>query len=114
MLLLGQVSPTERTESSPEEKRLGDTGGQEAGHDLAIGAGSSVVSWAASKALWAAGEGGNSSPLLCSGETHLELCVQLWSPQHRRDMELLVKDKSIFDPAFWEWLSERFVRLTGN
>ena len=28
-----------------------------------------AVSWAASKAAWPAGEGGDSSPLLCSGET---------------------------------------------
>jgi len=32
-------------------------------------------------------EGG--APLLCSGETPPESCIQLWSPQHRRDMDLL-------------------------
>jgi len=28
---------------------------------------------------------------LCSGpvRTHLEYCIQLWSPQHKKDMELL-------------------------
>jgi len=34
-------------------------------------------------------KGGDSAPLLCSGETHLESCVQLWSPQHRTDLEVL-------------------------
>ena len=35
------------------------------------------------------GKGGDSAPLLRSGETPLESCVQLWSPQHRKDMDLL-------------------------
>ena len=34
------------------------------------------VSWAASRAPWAAGQGGDSAPLLCSAETHLEHCTQ--------------------------------------
>ncbi|KAK4818123.1 LOW QUALITY PROTEIN: hypothetical protein QYF61_006210 [Mycteria americana] len=32
-------------------------------------------------------KGGDSAPLLCSA--HLEYCVQLWSPQHRKDVDLL-------------------------
>jgi len=35
------------------------------------------------------GEGGDPSPLLCSMRLHMEYCVQMWSPQYRRDMELL-------------------------
>jgi len=35
-------------------------------------------------------KGSDSSPLLCSGDfPHLESCIQLWSPQHRKDMDLL-------------------------
>jgi len=48
-----------------------------------------AVPWAASPAVWAQGEGGGSAPLLCSGDTPQESCVQLWSPQHRTELELL-------------------------
>jgi len=35
-------------------------------------------------------KGGDSAPLLCSRETLPgESCVQLWSPQHRKDMDVL-------------------------
>ena len=34
-------------------------------------------------------EEADSAPLLRSGETHLESCVQLWSPQHTKGMDLL-------------------------
>lgn len=34
-------------------------------------------------------EGGDSVPLLCAGETHLERGVQLWDPQKKKDMDLL-------------------------
>ena len=35
------------------------------------------------------GKGGDPAPLLCMVRSHLEYCVQIWSPQYRRDMELL-------------------------
>ena len=35
------------------------------------------------------GKGGDSAPLLCTVRPHLEHCIQMWSPQYRRDMELL-------------------------
>ena len=35
------------------------------------------------------GEGGDPAPLLCAVRPHLEYCIQMWSPQHRRDMDLL-------------------------
>ena len=35
------------------------------------------------------GQGGDPAPLLCAVRPHLEYCIQMWSPQHRRDMELL-------------------------
>jgi len=36
-------------------------------------------------------KGGDSAPLLCSPpmRPHLKSCIQLWSPQDRKDMELL-------------------------
>jgi len=36
---------------------------------------------------WAQGEGGHSAPLPRSAETPRESCVQLWSPQHRTELE---------------------------
>jgi len=33
-------------------------------------------------------EGGDSAPLLCS-RPHLESYIQVWSPQHKKDMDLL-------------------------
>lgn len=92
VLLLGQVSTTEWTESSPEEKRLGGVGGQEAAHDAATCAGSSVVSWAASKAKWAAEEGGDSggdsASLPHSGETPPAELPPALDSQHSRDVNL--------------------------
>jgi len=46
-----------------------------------------VCAWAAA---WAQGEGGDSAPLLRSGETPpRDSCIQLGRPQHRTDLELL-------------------------
>jgi len=42
----------------------------------------------ASPAAWAQGEGGDCAPLPRSAETPRESCAQLWSPQHRTEMEL--------------------------
>jgi len=43
-----------------------------------------------SPAAWAQGKGGDSAPLPHSGETPpRESCVQLWSPQHSINLELL-------------------------
>jgi len=47
-----------------------------------------TVPWAASPAAWAQGEGADSAPLPHSAETPRESCIQLWSPQHRTDLEL--------------------------
>ena len=35
------------------------------------------------------GKGGDPAPLLCAVRAHLEHCVQRWSPQYRRNMDLL-------------------------
>ena len=45
--------------------------------------------WTAPRAARAAGQGGAPAPLLCAVTPHLEHCVHRWSPQGRRDVELL-------------------------
>ena len=44
-------------------------------------------------------EGGDSAPLLRSGETPLQFCVQLWGPRRRTDMDLL------------EWVQRRGTKM---
>jgi len=48
-----------------------------------------TIPWAASPAESQQVEGGDSAPLLHSDETPQESCIQFWTPQHTRDMELL-------------------------
>jgi len=60
------------------------------------------VPWAASSAVWAQGERRDSAPLPHSGETPRESCVQLWSPQHRTELELLEWGQRRLEPLCWE------------
>ena len=34
-------------------------------------------------------EAGDCPPLLCPCEAHLESCVHVWGPQHKKDVDLL-------------------------
>ena len=46
------------------------------------------ASWAASGRALPAGQGGDPSPLLSTGETALESWVQSWAPQCKRDRDI--------------------------
>jgi len=48
-----------------------------------------TVSWAASKKVWPAGQGGDPDPLLYAVISHLEYCIHMWISQYRRDVDLL-------------------------
>ena len=51
-----------------------------------------TIFWAASKAVWPAGRGRGFCPSALV-RAHLQSCIQLWSPQHREDMEMLERDQ---------------------
>ncbi|KAK4811061.1 hypothetical protein QYF61_016347 [Mycteria americana] len=72
-------------ETSSPATMLENSGAKEVfktGHDFKKPNGRKpTVSWAASKEGWPAGR----------GRPHLEYCIQLWSPQHRKDMDLLAR-----------------------
>ena len=48
-----------------------------------------TVSWAASTQGWQQGEGGDCPSLFCPCWLHLEYCVQAWSTQYWKDVQLL-------------------------
>ena len=76
-------------EAQPCRKELG---GWEAGHESAMcpcSPESQLYSGLHQKQHGQQGEGGDPAPLLCSVRPHLEYCVQMGSPQHRRDTGLL-------------------------
>ena len=47
------------------------------------------VSWAASKEAWPAKQEVILSLFSVLMRLHLEYCIEMWSPQYRRDMDLL-------------------------
>jgi len=69
-------------------RRTSGSGGWAMTQQCVLAAQKPTMPWAASPAAWVQGEGGDSAPLPRSAETPQEPCVQLWSPQHRAELEL--------------------------
>ncbi|GAB0192526.1 hypothetical protein GRJ2_001717900 [Grus japonensis] len=79
-------------ESSPEEKDLGLLGDKKLNATLSVCActpESQLYPGLHQKQRDQQVKGGDSAPLLCSHETFLQYCIQLWGPQDKKDMELL-------------------------
>ena len=97
VLHMGQDNPKHKyrlggdwIESSPEEKDMRGLVVEKLNmtQQWALAVQKATVSWTASPAAWPAGWGRGFSPSALV-RPHWESCIQLWSPQHRRDLDLL-------------------------
>ncbi|GAB0199616.1 mitochondrial enolase superfamily member 1 [Grus japonensis] len=100
VLHMGQHNPKhnyrlgrEWIESSPEEKDLGVLGDEKLNMTwqcvLAAQKANHVLACITQKQRDQQVKRGDSAPLLCSAETPLQYCIQLWDPQEKQDTELL-------------------------
>ncbi|GAB0199471.1 cAMP-dependent protein kinase inhibitor alpha [Grus japonensis] len=93
VLHMGQGNPKhkyrlhqEQIESSPEEKDLGALGDEK----LNMTRQCALTPQKANRVLGCTTRRSRKGILpLCSGETPLQCCIQLWGPQDKKDMELL-------------------------
>ncbi|GAB0197863.1 cAMP-dependent protein kinase inhibitor alpha [Grus japonensis] len=99
-------------ESSPGEKDLGvlvDEKHPGLHHDQQVEADQTredaiigISMWKANRILGcikSSIKGGDSAPLLHSGETPLQYCIQLWGPQDKKDTELLDEEEPFVPPG---------------